>query len=157
MYWRRYHKEYESGKGEKNRDALSILINNGYPLGVLAFEDDQLIGWCSISPKNDLIRLQNSRLFNNPETMKSTWSITCIFIHKHHRNKGLSTTIISGAVDYAFKNGAFTIEAYPILPKNSRMPSAFAWVGFVNAFKKAGFKKIKQVSKGRLIMRLSRN
>ncbi len=156
MYWRLSHKEYESRKGQINREAFNNLINQDRPLGMLAFEDDLPIGWCSLSPKRTLIRLKSSRLFKNLNEVRSTWSITCLFIHKDYRNKGLSTKIISAAAEYALENGASIIEAYPILPKKSNMPSAFAWVGFVNSFKRAGFKKIIQVSESRLVMRLTR-
>lgn len=156
MYWRLSYKEYENRKGQKNKETLNDIINQGLPIGVLAFEDDIPIGWCSVSPKNTLIRLKSSRLFKNLNETKTTWSITCLFIHKDYRNKGLSSEIISAATEYAFENGASVIEAYPIIPKNSAMAPAFAWVGFVNSFKRADFKKIIQVSESRLVMRLTR-
>jgi len=156
MYWRLTRKEYENSKGQKNKEKLYELINRDLPLGILAFEHDVPIGWCSVSPKSELIRLGNSRLFKNFKGPKSTWSITCLFIHKDHRNMGLSVEIISAASEYAFENGASIIEAYPILPKTNKIPPAFAWVGFVNSFKKAGFNKVVQASENRLVMRLTR-
>lgn len=155
MYWRLAHKEYEKAKGQSNKLKFFDLVKKGLPLGVLAFQEDVPIGWCSISPKRELVRLEKSRLFKTIEE-KPTWSITCLFIHKNHRDKGLSAELILAAAKYAFKNDACIIEAYPIIPKRTRMPSAFAWVGFVNSFIKAGFKKSIQPSENRLIMRLER-
>ena len=60
MYWRLTRREYENSKGKKNKEKLYDLINRDVPLGILAFEHDVPIGWCSVSPKSELIRLENS-------------------------------------------------------------------------------------------------
>jgi hypothetical protein len=63
--------------------------------------------------------------------------------------------LIKEASIYAFLKGAKVIEAYPLIPtKNKVIPDVFAYYGMVNAFKNAGFKKVKQASENRLIMRL---
>ncbi len=156
MYWRLLYKEYEQNKGFKNQQAFKKLMLAGRPLGVLAFQDNVPMGWCSVSPKTDLIRLKTSRLLKVTEMDKSIWSITCLFIQKEFRRRGLSTKLIKAAVNYAYKHGAAVVEAYPIQPKKENMPGVFAWVGFVKAFKKAGFKKFLQVSETRMVMRLTK-
>lgn len=155
MYWRLAHKEYENGKGNTNKSRFFDLIEKELPLGVLAFYDDEPVGWCSISPKSELVRLKNSRLFKTIETIPA-WSITCLYIHKKHRNKGMSSELIAAATEYALENGATTVEAYPIIPKAKRTPPAFAWVGFANSFIKSGFKEVIQASENRLIVRLEK-
>jgi len=155
MYWRLAYKDYENGKGQRNQLKFFKLIQKGLPLGILAFKEDESIGWCSISPKRALVRLEKSRLFKTIEATP-TWSITCLFINKNHRNMGLSVALIRAAAKYAFENGAVIIEAYPIIPKTTRIPAAFAWVGFINSFSKAGFEKKAQPSENRLIMQIER-
>ena len=63
MTWRLTHKEYESNKGANNKIKFYNLIKERLPLGVLAYYNDFPIGWCSISPRKSLIRLENSKLF----------------------------------------------------------------------------------------------
>ena len=78
-----------------------------------------------------------------------------MFIKKEYRKKGISSILIKEASMYAFSKGAKVIEAYPVIsPKNKPMPDVFVYYGLVNAFNKAGFKKVKQASENRLIMRL---
>jgi len=154
MTWRLVSKEYEKSKGDRNRELLYQLAKNKEPLGVIAFEDRNPIGWCSISPREKLIRLENSRLFKRIDDTP-VWSITCMFIKKEYRKKGISSLLIKEASLYAFLKGAKAIEAYPLIStKNKMIPDVFAYYGLVNAFKKAGFKKIKKASENRLIMRL---
>ena len=121
---------------------------------MIAFEDEKPIGWCSISPREKLVRLENSKLFKKIDD-KPVWSITCMFIKKEYRKKGISSMLIKEASIYAFLKGAKVIEAYPVIStKNKMIPDLFAYYGLVNAFKKAGFKKVKQASENRVIMRL---
>ena len=87
MTWRLVSKEYEKNKGAHNRELFYQLVKNKEPLGVVAFEDGKPIGWCSISPREKLIRLENSRLFKRIDDTP-VWSITCMFIKKNTGKKG---------------------------------------------------------------------
>ena len=54
MTWRLVSKEYEKNKGARNRELLYQLVKNNEPLGIVAFEDGEPIGWCSISPQGKI-------------------------------------------------------------------------------------------------------
>ena len=154
MTWRLLSKDYEKNKGVHNRELFYQLTKNKEPLGIIAFDNRRPIGWCSISPREKLIRLENSRLFKKIDDTP-VWSITCMFIKKEYRKKGISSMLIKEASIYAFSKGAKVIEAYPVISaKNKPMPDVFVYYGLVNAFNNAGFRKVKQASENRLIMRL---
>lgn len=156
MYWRLSHKEYEQNKGENNKVKLVELIKKEAPLGIMAYYDETPVGWCSVSPKTSLVRLEKSRNLKS-DYVEDTWSITCLFIHKKFRNQGLSTALIKAASAYAFEKGARLIEAYPIVPRLKKMPEVFAWVGFANAYFKANFVEYSQPTDARLIVRLEKS
>lgn len=152
MHWRLTNKEYERNKGSGNKQLFYDLIISKAPLGILAFFQGEPIAWCSVSPRDSLPRLETSRILKRVDN-KPVWSITCLFLKKEFRRKGLSKSIIKAACDYAKAQGASIIEAYPIIPKKEKMPDAFAWVGFANAFEQAGFEAVAQPSETRLYMR----
>jgi GNAT superfamily N-acetyltransferase len=155
MTWRLLSKEYQRNQGAGNRELFYQLVKNKEPLGVIGFDGTKPIGWCSVSPREKLTRLENSRLFKRIDNAP-VWSITCLYIKKDYRKKGLSSMLIKEASAYAFLKGAKIIEAYPIISeKNKTMPDVFAYYGLSHAFNKAGFKKVRQVSDTRLIMRLT--
>jgi GNAT superfamily N-acetyltransferase len=154
MTWRLNSKEYENNKGDKNRELLYQLVKRNEPLGIIAFDKEEPIGWCSVSTREKLCKLETSRLFKKIDD-NPAWSITCIFVKKEYRKKGISSLLIKEAAAYAFLNKAKMIEAYPLVSKKNKIiPDLFAYYGLSSAFKKAGFKKVKQVSEKRLIMRL---
>ena len=65
----------------------------------------------------------------------------------------MTAKLLRAAVDYAREKGATIVEGYPQDPKERTMVDAFAWTGFVSAFKKAGFREVARRSKARPIMR----
>ena len=152
MWWRLRYRDYEKSKGLRNKELLKKLVNENKPLGVIAYENEKPIGWCSISPRKDLFRLETSRIFQPLDTIP-VWSITCLYVNKNYRIKGHSGQLVIDASEFAFNNGALCIESYPILNKKNKIADTFAYVGLKTTFKKAGFKVIKQASETRCIMR----
>ena len=152
MYWRLKNKDYENQKGDGNKKEMKKLVNGCRQIGVIMYSDDDPIGWCSVAPRDDFIRLENSHILK-PVDDKKVWSIVCFFIDKKFRKQGFSVKLLKGVIEYSKKNGANIMEGYPVEPKNDEMPPAFAWTGLAAAFKKAGFKEVARRSATRPIMR----
>jgi GNAT superfamily N-acetyltransferase len=81
------------------------------------------------------------------------WSVTCLFIARPYRRRGLSVELLKAASKYAARRGARILEGYPVEPKKGRLPDAFAWTGLVSAFRAAGFDEAARHSASRPIMR----
>ena len=144
--------EYEKNKGEGNKKVMHEMVKHGKPLGILAFEGTQAIGWCSISPREQYKRLNNSRILRAVDD-QPVWSIVCFFIRRGFRGQRLSLELIKAAINYAHQHGAQIIEAYPQIPKKVKIPEVFAYTGLASTFRKAGFKEVLRRSETRPIMR----
>jgi GNAT superfamily N-acetyltransferase len=83
------------------------------------------------------------------------WSVSCLFVRKQDRRKGVSTQLLRAAVNLAAKQGAKIVEGYPVEPSMEKMPDPFLWHGIPSAFIAAGFKEIVRRSKSRPIMRIT--
>lgn len=153
MWWRRQKKEFEAGKGEGNRRALEELAGEGRPLGVLAFEDDVPVAWCAVAPREDYPRMERSRILARVDD-RPVWSVSCFFVRRSHRDRGVSLPLLRAAVDWAALQGADVVEGYPHEPGDERMPGVFAWTGFASTFRAAGFEEVARRSGKRPIMRL---
>lgn len=153
MLWRLPRKEYDTGKGDGNRDAMHALVSKGKMPGILGYLDDVPVAWCSVGPRPDFPGLDRSRILRPVDT-QAVWSITCLFIHKNHRRKGLSGKMIAAAAEFARLQGAGMLEAYPVEPKQGKMPDVFAWTGITAPFLKAGFQEVARRSEGRPVLRL---
>ncbi|MEJ2195798.1 MAG: GNAT family N-acetyltransferase [Ignavibacteriaceae bacterium] len=152
MYWRVSHKIFDKQKGAGNKKAIKkIIIQEKIP-GILAYDDLQPVGWCSIAPREEFTRLENSRILK-PVDNKYVWSVTCFFINRKYRNKGLSADLLNASKKLVKARGGRIIEGYPIEPRKNKIPDAFAWVGLSGAFLKTGFKEVARRSETRPIMR----
>ena len=155
MLWRLPHQEFEKNKGDGNRKLLKAMAKKNKPLGIIAMDKDMAIGWCSVSPKSSFVRLKKSRLFKENFEREDVWTVSCLFLIKGYRRRGISSGLIQEAARYAFSLGAKIVEAYPLTNSDNSIPDAFAWVGFEGMYRKAGFKKTSSPSAKRAVMQLS--
>jgi len=148
-------KAWSEAKGTKNRKALRRIVRAGKRPGVLAYYGGEAIGWCAVAPRADYPRLARSRVLK-PVDDRAVWSITCLFIQRSYRRKGVSSRLIRAAAEFAGKRGARIIEGYPIVSTMAKTPDPFIWTGVPSAFKRAGFKEVARRSKTRPIMRTTK-
>jgi GNAT superfamily N-acetyltransferase len=152
MWWRLPRAQYDRAKGASNREALHALVTSGEPPGLLAYVDEQPIGWCALAPRADLPVLARSRILK-PVDELPVWSVVCFFIMRLHRRQGVGVRLLHAAVDYAAEKGAVAVEGYPVEPRTGRIPDVFAWTGTPRLFEQAGFEEVIRRSPTRPIMR----
>ncbi|MFT3682036.1 MAG: GNAT family N-acetyltransferase [Ferruginibacter sp.] len=152
MNWRLNSADYNKLKGGGNKEAMKKIAERSPP-GIIAYDDQLPVGWCAVAPRKEYVRLESSRVLK-PVDEKEVWSVSCFFIKKDYRRKGLSTLLLREAVNFAFKKGAIIVEGYPVEQKNdSKMPDVFVWTGLPVTFIKAGFTEVIRRSENRPIMR----
>jgi len=152
MYWRVKSSVWEKQKGDKNKRSMKKIIFSGTIPGIIAYYNNEPVGWCSVALREEFSRLENSRILN-PVDEKPVWSVVCFFINKKYRKKGLSVALLNAAKNFVKSSGGKILEGYPIEPKQDKMPDVFAWTGISAAFQSAGFKEVARRSETRPIMR----
>jgi GNAT superfamily N-acetyltransferase len=155
MFWRLTRSEYEKNKGDGNKRKFKKLVSSGRPPGVLAYDGAEPVGWCAVASRADYPALARSRVLA-PLDDAPVWSVTCFFIRRDYRNRGLSALLLQSAVQLVRQNGGKIIEGYPHDPK-TRQADAFVWSGLAPVFKKCGFREVARRSPTRPIMRLRLN
>jgi GNAT superfamily N-acetyltransferase len=83
----------------------------------------------------------------------AVWSVTCLFVARPSRRRGLTIPLLQAAVAYAREQGARIVEGYPVEPHQPAMPPVFAATGIASAFRRAGFVEVLRRSETRPIMR----
>jgi GNAT superfamily N-acetyltransferase len=151
MTWRLPRAVFESQKGEGNRKALGRLVKSGHAPGILLYDGTTPIGWCAVAPREQYPALERSRILK-PVDDQPVWSVSCLFVAKPYRKRGMSERLLRGAVAFAAERGAAIVEGYPTDP-SSELPDPFVWTGTVAAFRKAGFDEVLRRSKSRPIVR----
>lgn len=147
MAWRWPGSEWEKHKGASNQRAFKRLVTSGKARGVLAFADGEPVGWCSIGPRADFKALATKRSLRT-DWDEDTWSVTCFFVPRAWRGRGVAGKLLGEAVDLARRCGARRVEGYPVVPSKSfgeKMPGAFAWTGLPQVFERKRFRSLAQV------------
>src|SRR5262249_19095901 len=110
MYWR-IGSEYHKREHEKNRIAFRKIVKRGPAPGLLAFDGDLAVGWCQITPRENLDWLQHSRIFKQVDDLP-VWSISCFYVRRGYRKKGVMSALITAALKAAKQANAAAVEAY---------------------------------------------
>jgi GNAT superfamily N-acetyltransferase len=153
MVWRRPRRDYEAGKGAGNKRALKRLVTSGEAPGVIGYLGREPIAWCAVAPRPSYPALARSRVLA-PVDDEAVWSISCLFVARPFRRRGVSAALLRAAAEFAARKGARIVEGYPSEPATQRAPDAFMWLGIPAAFVRAGFVEVARRSPTRPIMRL---
>lgn len=157
MLWRLPPKQFDAQKGDGNRKAMKALVASGEVPGLLGYLDGRPVGWCVVAPREQYLALSRSRILK-PVDDRPCWSVSCLFVHRTYRKRGMSTQLLRATIDYVKERGVRLLEGYPVEPKGAKpIPTAFAWTGIAKAFAAAGFSEVARRSPPRQIMRYNFN
>jgi GNAT superfamily N-acetyltransferase len=150
MYWRLgagYHKRPR----EQNRSDFQARVRAGPPPGLLAFDGDQAVGWCQLTPRNELAWLERSRILARVDEVP-VWSLSCFYVRRGYRALGVSQALVAAAVKEARRAGAPAIEAYPV---DTAVPGCTrnVFTGTTATFARHGFEVVARRTEDRPVMR----
>ena len=134
------------GSNESRRDALERIVEQGVPVGLLAYERGEPVAWCSVAPRESYRALGGAA---DPEGV-SVWSVACFFATRRLRGQGISRRLLEAAVDLARRNGADVVEGYPV----DRDSPSYGFMGRCSTFLAAGFVEAGRAGRRRHVMRL---
>jgi len=137
MYWR--DRSLEHGEPKKGR--MGALVRAGREPGLLAYDDDEPVGWISIAPREEFAALLKSPQYGPRDEDDGVWSIVCFAIDRHAQRKGVATALLDAAVSHAFAHGASAVEAYP------HVSNVSDYMGSVPLYEGAGFEHVRDANK----------
>ena len=156
--------EWRALSPEERAERLRSQTECGYPdagttTGLIAYLDDEPVGWCAIEPRTEYPRLLTSRIpwsgREESKTDESVWVVSCFLTRTGYRRQGVSTALAAAAVDFARERGARALEGYPIAVQPGQ---EFSWgelyVGSRSMFTEAGFRQVSRPTERRVVMRI---
>ncbi|HJR76985.1 MAG TPA: GNAT family N-acetyltransferase [Nitrospiraceae bacterium] len=142
MAWRATPDEVTlDGPGRKL--AMQKRVRAGTPVGLLGYQGQEPVAWCSIAPRTTFRGLVSTDSSDN-----GIWSITCFFVLRRLRRAGIAKKLLGAALRHAREHGAKLVEAYPV---EADSPS-YRHMGFVSMFEKAGFRQVGRQGTRRHVM-----
>jgi len=147
-YWR-IGNDYRKRPRDANKAAFCELVKSGPPPGLLAFSGDLAVGWCQLTPRDALAWLDRTWRLKRVDEVP-VWSLSCFYVRKGYRKKGVTSALIAAALDAAKRAGAPALEAYPL---DADLTPSASHTGYITTFERAGFKIVARHVPSRPIMR----
>jgi GNAT superfamily N-acetyltransferase len=140
-----------------NRAALQREVHEAdLPIGLLAYLQDDVVGWTRVVPRSTLPRIAAHRILarildDDPDA----WWVSCFVVRREHRGGGIGVALLEAAADWAAQHGASVLDGHPVDADGlAGTPSASAvFTGTLAMFQRAGFAEIGRTHPTRPVMR----
>jgi GNAT superfamily N-acetyltransferase len=130
---------------------MRAVVKKGPPPGLLAYAGDESVGWCAVAKREAYPRLARSKILA-PVDDAPVWSVTCFFVRRDWRRRGVTVALLKGASRWVATQGGRILEGYPTDTRKEQ-PAAFVHHGLLGAFQRAGFREVGRRSATRPIVR----
>ena len=145
------------GRGSgQDRGAKSIregsTVRQGTAHAALVYDGTECVGWCQFGPTQELPRIKHRRAYGEGLTTLPDWRITCFFVDRAYRGKGVAATALEGALREIGRLGGGTVESYPEDVEGRSVSASFLHNGTVQMFERQGFGRSRRIGKDRWVV-----
>jgi ribosomal protein S18 acetylase RimI-like enzyme len=141
-----------------NRKFKGMLVREGRSHAALVYDGKIPVGWCQYGTQDELPRIDkwrsSSRLkYSPPSGEERLWRITCFYVDRKYREKGVAKEALRAALMYIQKRGVGVVEAYPVVSKKVGSNPEMLWFGTPGMFKEEGFEAVAPLGSSLVLMR----
>ncbi|MGF9754415.1 hypothetical protein AAII07_04380 [Microvirga sp. 0TCS3.31] len=132
----------ERGQGrEGNRALKKSYVERGEAHAALVFDGDEAIAWAEYGTPVELPTLHHRKQYDAEKDVDPDWRITCVFVDKRHRRRGVTELAIRGALDLIAESGGGVVESYPhdLTDQTKKVSSSFLYNGTRRLYERLGF------------------
>lgn len=140
-------KSQEATKSYKRR-----LVEEDRAHAALVYDGDTCVTWCQFGSPQELPTIYHKKEVESKMTIPD-WRITCFFVDRDHRKKGLSFYALNGALELIKNLGGGVVESYPQDTQGKKISNSFLYNGTRDIFEKADFNYEGKKGKNHCIMR----
>ncbi len=159
-------------RNARNKTDKETLVRQGRSHAVLVYDGRTLVGWCQYGSREELPRIDAGRNYKRlvasknkyeppnfyrevepPSPDKKLWRITCFFVDKQYRGKGVARTALKAALESIRKHGGGIVEAYPVVSKKLAANPEWMWFGSPSMFRRERFKPVAPLGTSYSLMR----
>ena len=141
-----YHAEYKRGISDP-RTLKEELVKTDRAHAALVFDANGVAqGWCQYGSPEEL-GLKHHREYAKDPPPRARWRITCIFVDKAHRGRGVARVALQGALDQIAAAGGGRVEAISEVTAGREAQARFLFSATLELFEQQGFTRGRQVGK----------
>jgi len=148
-------KNYHAAGSDGNRASfVELAATSETPMGLLAYENDEPVGWCAVGPRSRYARAIKTPTYSgrDPAEDDDVWLAPCFFVRRDRWRRSVTPKLLEAAVGLAREHSATAVEGFP--HARAKHSSQDLQVGSESVFAALGFKVIRSPSTSWVVMRL---
>jgi ribosomal protein S18 acetylase RimI-like enzyme len=138
---------------DHTRDFKRDLVETDRAHAALVFDGDTAVGWAQYGSPAELPGIAHRKEVEAAGSTPPDWRITCVFVDRRYRRRGIARTALDGALDLIARAGGGTVESYPQDTDGRKVSASFLYSATRGTFEQAGFTYIRPKGKNHCIMR----
>jgi GNAT superfamily N-acetyltransferase len=147
-----FHAEM-SRSAEGNRAAKLARVRAGTSHAALVFDGATCVGWCQFGAPAELPRIKLRRAYEEAGSPPPDWRITCFFVDRAYRHRGVARAALQGALDAIAGLGGGAVESYPQEDPEHEVAGRFLYNATLGLFAAAGFERVHRLGKNHWVVR----
>lgn len=130
------------------------LVDEGVAHAALVFDGEQAIAWCEYGSPAELPGIYHRKEFDAGEDHQAPWRITCFFVDRDHRRKGVTLQALRGALGLIAQAGGGEVVSFPnLVEPGKKVSSSFLHNVTPGIFEQAGFTFERRIGKNKTVYR----
>ena len=150
-----FHSREGRPEGEKGRPWKERLVREGHAHAALVFDGNDAVAWCQYGSPDELPNIHHRKEYEATRTDElPDYRITCIFVDRDYRRKGVARMALRGAIELIAQAGGGVVEGYPHdLQEGEKMRPQFLYNTTRSLYEQAGFSYDRPKGKKNCVMR----
>jgi len=135
-----------------NRALKKRRVEENTNHAALVFDGDRAVAWCEYGTPEELPNIYHRKEYEAGLTRLPDYRLTCFFVDKSYRRKGVAGVALRGALDLIAAAGGGVVEAYPQDTAGKKTSASFLYNGTRQMFEDAGFTYDRPKGKNNCVM-----
>jgi ribosomal protein S18 acetylase RimI-like enzyme len=139
-------------RGANRRDKKELRVRQGTAHAALVYDGATCVGWCQFGTPEELPRIKHLRIYNEGVCPSPDWRITCFFVDKAYRGRGVASAALAGALKEIARLGGGKVESYPEDVSDRTVSASFLYNSRLSIFESQGFERVRRLGKNHWVV-----
>ena len=143
--WCLWFHQKPTGTKEGNKTVKHGLVCEGKARAALVFDGEIAVGWCQYGRPEELPRIYHKKAYLQAVTDQPDWRITCFFVDRDYRKRGVAKVALEGALALISGEGGGLVESFPNEVAGKKTSASFLHNVTLSLFERIGFERIEKI------------
>jgi GNAT superfamily N-acetyltransferase len=135
------------GSPSENRSDKLRRVQQGKAHAALVYDGARCVGWCQFGSPDELPGMKLKKAYEEGLAKLPDWRITCFFVDREYRHKGIASVALNGALQEIARLGGGTVESYPEDVEARSTSGSFLYNATLAMFERRGFHRVRRLGK----------